>query len=243
MVHRTSTKLPIPWSSKVPKRYKRNAIIGDLHRSKRISMNFADEVKHIKSKFLRADYPLRFVDSIIRNFLSENDVEESFIIPPNLFDEDKLFLLIDIPFCEKNENKSKDFIKKFHHFTNGKYRISIKWITKKVKSLFPLKDKNIYPACKIYHGLCSCQENYIDESKRNMATRWGEHNNPTHDSQPAKHLSKNIHHSYNWSILANASKYTRTRKNLEALYIALLRPSLNDQLKSNKLLLFRNGIT
>ena len=76
-----------------------------------------------------------------------------------------------------------------------------------------------------------------------MATRWGEHNNPTHDSEPAKHLSNNIHHSYNWSILANASKYTRTRKNLEALYIALLRPSLNDQLKSNKLLLFRNGIT
>ena len=155
MVNRKSTKLPIPWSSKVPKRYKRNAIIGDLHQSKRISMNFADEVKHIKSKFLRADYPLRFVDSIIRNFLSENDVEESFIIPPNLFDEDKPFLLIDIPFCEKNESKSKDFIKKFHHFTNGKYRISIKWITKKVKSLFPLKDKNIYPACKIYHGLCS----------------------------------------------------------------------------------------
>ena len=71
----------------------------------------------------------------------------------------------------------------------------------------------------------------------------GKHNNPTHDSEPAKHLNKNIQHSYNWTILANACKHTRPRKNLEAIYIALLRPSLNDQLKSNKLLLFRTGIT
>ena len=31
------------------------------------------------------------------------------------------------------------------------YRI-VYWTTKKVKILFPLKDKNIYPACKIYHA-------------------------------------------------------------------------------------------
>ena len=47
-----------------------------------------------------------------------------------------------------------------------------------------------------------------------------------------KHLNKNIQHSYNWTILANGSKITRTRK-------TLLRTSLNDQLKSNKLLFFR----
>ena len=34
-VNRKTTKLPVPWSSRIPKRYKRNAIIGDLHRSKR----------------------------------------------------------------------------------------------------------------------------------------------------------------------------------------------------------------
>ena len=48
------------------------------------------------------------------------------------YDEDKPFILINIPFCDKNENKSKDFVKKFNHFTNGKYCISISWITKKV---------------------------------------------------------------------------------------------------------------
>ena len=80
------------------------------------------------------------------------DVED--VIPLRLFDEYKPFILTDILFCEKNENKSKGFIKIFYHFKNAIYSISINWITKKVKSLFPLKDKNIHPPCKIYHGLC-----------------------------------------------------------------------------------------
>ena len=43
--------------------------------------------------------------------------------------------------------------------------------------------------------------------------------------------------------MADALKYTKTRKNLEAIDIVLLKPSLNGQLKSNKLFDFRNGIT
>ena len=50
-----------------------------------------------------------------------------------------------------------------------------------------------------------------------MVSRWGEHNNPTLDSEHAKGLNKNIKLSYNWTILANASKHTRTRKNLEVM--------------------------
>ena len=46
-----------------------------------------------------------------------------------------------------------------------------------------------------------------------------------------------------FQILANASKHTRTRQNLESICIALLGPNLNDHLKSNKLPLFINGIT
>ena len=52
------------------------------------------------------------------------------------------FILIDIPFCEKSKNKCKGFMK-FYYFTNEKYCISIKWIGKKVKNSFPLKDKKI----------------------------------------------------------------------------------------------------
>ena len=65
LVNRKSTKLPMAWFSKVPKHSKLNAFIGDSYRPKRILMSFANKVKHINIKFLQADYPLRFVDSIL----------------------------------------------------------------------------------------------------------------------------------------------------------------------------------
>ena len=43
-IYRKETKLPIHWSSKVPKRYKRSLIKGDLHRSKKIATDFEKEV-------------------------------------------------------------------------------------------------------------------------------------------------------------------------------------------------------
>ena len=83
IVSRKSIKLSMTWSSNIPKRYKRIVIIGDLHRSKRILTNFADEFKHTETKFLKADYPLQFVDGIIGNFQSRMDAEDSFVILPN----------------------------------------------------------------------------------------------------------------------------------------------------------------
>ena len=47
-------------------------------------MNFADEDKHVKTKFFKADYALCFVDSIIRNFQSTRVAGDSFIISPSL---------------------------------------------------------------------------------------------------------------------------------------------------------------
>ena len=133
-VNRKKTKLPIPWSSKIPKRYKRNTILGDLHRSKRISTSFEDEIQCIKQKFVKADYPLRFVNSVIREFNEPNETtNESFIIPPNLFEIDKPFVLVELPYCELNEHKSKDFLRKFHDFTKNCFKVAITWKTKKSK--------------------------------------------------------------------------------------------------------------
>ena len=70
-----------------------------------------------------------------------------------LFAVKKTFLLLEIPDSEQNEIASKRFIKKFHQFTGDKYDIAVKWLTKKVKSLFPLKDRNLHPSCKIYKDI------------------------------------------------------------------------------------------
>ena len=67
-VYRKPNKLPLHWFSKTPIRYKRNAIIGDLHRSKRISSYYHDEVEIIKKKYLTAGFPFRFVNSVVNNF-------------------------------------------------------------------------------------------------------------------------------------------------------------------------------
>ena len=97
------------------------------------------------------NYVLRIV--LLGTFNPTMDVEDSFTIPPpSIFDENIPFIFIENPFCEKNENKSNNFINKFHHFTNGKYRISINWITKKVNSLFQLKKFFFQPATFMIHN-------------------------------------------------------------------------------------------
>ena len=50
-VYNKSKKLPVHWSSKIQTRYKRNAITGELHRVKRIAVDFNFEVERITKKF------------------------------------------------------------------------------------------------------------------------------------------------------------------------------------------------
>ena len=59
------------------------------------------------------------------------------------------------------ELKSKKFIKKFHKFTNDNFRLAISSKTRKIKSLFKIKDKNLYPARKTYGECGKCGDNYI----------------------------------------------------------------------------------
>ena len=119
----------------------------------------------------------------------------------------------------------------------------ITWETRNIRSLFSLKDTNDYNSCVIYKGDCSCGSCYIDETKHNAEVRWNKHNNPTKSSEPSKHLQSNINHYFTWAVISNAPKNAKTRKNLEASYIALWKPNLNEQKDFERLVLFRNGVT
>ena len=108
-------KMPVHWTPKVPKRYKRNAINGDLNRSYQISMNSNHEKEIIREKYHLAGFPTRFVDNVIHQFhqkLIGKQAEYELIIPDFLFAEPKKFILVEISYCLSNENTVKRFLDK-----------------------------------------------------------------------------------------------------------------------------------
>ena len=69
-----------------------------------------------------------------------------------------------------------------------------------------------------------------------------EFNNGTHDSEPAQYLKNNQNPSFRWFIAANVFSNKGKEKSVEAIHIALKRPKLNDQVKHDKVAVFRNDI-
>ena len=98
--------------------------------------------------------------------------------------------------------------------------------------------------CVIYRGICSCGAGYIGETVSNARLPWNEHENGTDkNSKCAKHLNGNYNRECKLSFLSLAPKISFKRKILEAFFIETLNPILNNQLNSDILTIFRNGIT
>ena len=164
----------------------------------------------------------------LKNFKKKSDETNDYIIPPGLFDVPKKAVLMDIPSCPKSEEFSKRFMKVF---TDNKYDICIKWITKNIKQLFKLKSRKTLPSCVIYEVVCSCQESSIGETVRNFKIRLQEHEDTQKDSGLAKHLNNYPSHLLTWKGLSPASSIRSVRQNREASIITLKRPSLNERVK------------
>ena len=242
-VFHKENKFPVHWSSQTPRRYKRNAIFCELHRASVISDDFQGEMVRIRERYLHAGYPSGFINETFKNFKFERFQR---IIPQNLFEVkvSKPILRIRLPFCKQNENLSRVFLKKLYSFIGDSYSVFVIWDTCKIRTLFPLKDKNLHPCCVIYEGTCSCGEKYIGETERCIHARTSEHEDTKKKSEPAKHLANTNGHKFEWKILTRAPMNSTKRNILEAMYISKFKPSLNEQLEfKRKLRLFPNGIT
>ena len=118
---RRESKLPVPWKSKVPKHYKRKIILGELCCAKKIASHFPKEVKNIKEKFSKADFPVRFINSAVTQFSNktyynnETNRKDEIIIPPQLFVIPKKVLFLRVPFFEVNEERSKGLNQNINH--------------------------------------------------------------------------------------------------------------------------------
>ena len=117
-------------------------------------------------------------------------------------------ITIFLPFPSKNEKYNAYFINKLVSFSSRKVKFNFVWNTRKIQSLFPLKDKVQHLSCVIYKGICSCGETYVGETIRNCKIRWEEHNDISKNSEPAKHLARSIEHEFSWYVLARAPENT-----------------------------------
>ena len=93
---------------------------------------------------------------------------------------------------------------------------------------------------------CWCGKNHTSCWIRGeVVLRWGEHgdSNSNKQSETAKHLKYFPNHQFEWKVLTGAAECMKKRKILEAFLIKSINPSLNEQLDTELLVLFRNGVT
>ena len=83
--------------------YLENTISVDLHKSRKLTSNFDIEIKSLKAKYNKAGYPRRFFESFIRDFIANLNKNQSFAIPPNMFEGKKPFLVLAIPYCSRTK--------------------------------------------------------------------------------------------------------------------------------------------
>ena len=123
-----------------------------------ISDDFEEELHNIRDRYLKSGFPLAFINETIKNFKFSR-IEQ--IIPKHFFEEENetAIFRLRLPFCPKNENLSRTFLKKLKFFIGDSIKVFIIWDTSKIRGLFPLKDKNLHPNCVIYEGTCSCGKN------------------------------------------------------------------------------------
>ena len=76
-----------------------------------------EELLLIKKKFIAANYPIKFVESIFIRFKQkDNNINtKEHIAIPNLSEVSKSAILFWTPFC----SSYNQFIKRFHQFTNN----------------------------------------------------------------------------------------------------------------------------
>ena len=92
---------------------------------------------------------------------------------------------------------------------------------------------------QIFQSIYKNGKNYKIWWYWNRKTKVSEPEHIKKTSEPAEHIKRNIDHVFNWKILCPASSQKHLMKNLEAIFIALYKPSLNDKRSFDRLMLFR----
>ena len=124
---------------------------------------------------MKADYPLRFIKSVVNEFQNSKECVDDHI-PHSLFKITKPFKSIKIPYCEEISQihkfrKFQQFFEEISQIHEQCFRIVLTWRTRNITFLFLLKDKSDYKSCVIFKGDSPCGSRYIGEIKRYAEVR------------------------------------------------------------------------
>ena len=106
-------KIPNHWSSAFPEKYKRNAILGDLHSAHKISSNFELKKSCIKKKYLSVNFPYNIIQSTFNSY----EQKCGCLIPNWLFEEKHHRKTVYIRIPVFHEHYALKVIRKLEGFT------------------------------------------------------------------------------------------------------------------------------
>ena len=254
----TNTDIYMNWYSHAPTIWKIATLKSLIRRaflvsSKSDTLNV--ELIHLKNTFCdRNDYPRNMVEKIIENerLLQQVNIEaeqES----PNDDEEEKeepVTLSLNLPYAGmKGENlvlKLRKYISKVVNKSKNLVSVNTIYKAKRLGASFNIKDKIKFEHQHnvVYHSECpnkKCTSQYTGETRCRIEKRIAQHHGKDKNSHLFRHAERTKHKrvdKHSFKIIGQGYRSNFARKISESLYIKKLKPDLNVQKDSYKLVLF-----
>ena len=239
-IHRkkTFTGILLNFSDVCPTQWKKTLITGLLYRIFTVVKtwnSFHDEVKELQKILLCNNYPSRFIEKQVGEFLNKkiapnnNDVK-------NKDENNSNRIIMSIPYLGKiSENYRKKLIKMYKKID---VNVTIVFHTYKIKNFFSLKSKTpkMMKSSLVYNFQCreDPSSQYIGKTKRRFHQRVKEH--ATTNTAISVHLNEcqDCQNNYNSNFKIIYQGRTDFEISVvEALSILEVRPNLNKTISSN----------
>lgn len=240
----TYTGLYTNWFSFTPRKFKINLVKCLLSRAWKICSNrilFEKDWYLIKHNLLKNQYPEPLVNALHKNFINSKLIDQP---TDTVLTVPKKEVLLILPYHGTHlSNKLQKSLLSL--FSNTYPQVDLRFIfrtTWRISNLFSYKD-NIPTRLKsfvVYRVQCTnCDAFYVGKTKRHMATRFKEHQNPRKTTAVTEHLLRNNHEVQidNVSFLATGKSDTELLIK-ESLLVKKLSPPLNAMVSSFPLELF-----
>ena len=257
----TNTDIYMNWHSHAPSSWKVATLKSLIRRAFLISSKaetLESELSHLTDTFCdKNDYPRKLVEEIIKNerqsqqAKNRQNVEENSEEDEEVVEEEKPAVVsLNLPYAgdkgEKLVTNLRKYISKVVNKEKKVVTMNAVYKAKRLGSNFNIKDKISFEHQHnvVYHAKCPnkrCTSHYTGETRCRIGKRGDQHKGKDKKSHIFRHGQKTKHKKVDlkdFKILGKGYRSNFTRKISEALFIKKLKPDLNVQKESYKLMLF-----